>query len=277
MDAEFATPPWIFAQSNYAFESEHKIICSYTKKGEWHLSQLDTETGEIDEIKIPYTQVFDLQVSNSYAVFIGGSPQKVPSVVKLNLETYTTEILRQSSEVSVDSGYLSKPKPIEFFTEKSLTAYAIYYKPSNKDYMAPLGTRPPLLVFVHGGPTAATATTMSWESQFWTSRGFAIVYVNYGGSSGYGREYRERLNGQWGVVDIDDCVNAAKYLVNIGEVHGDKLAIRGGSAGGYTTINTLTFRDVFKAGASYYGISDLEVFLKDTHKKRMRIKYVHLP
>ena len=126
------------------------------------------------------------------------------------------------------------------------------------------------MVFVQGGPTAATSTTLSWSIQFWTSRGFAVVDVNYGGSSGYGRVYRQRLNGQWGVVDIDDCVNAAKHLVHIGEVDGNKLAIRGGSAGGYTTINTLTFRDVFKAGASYYGISDLEVFIQDTHKFESR-------
>jgi len=270
MEAEYATPLWVFAQSNYAFESEHKLICSYTKKGKWHISQLDTETGQIEEIKILYTHISGLHVSNGYAVFIGGSPQEVSSVVKLDLETYTTEVLRRSSEISVDPRYLSKPKSIEFPTEKSLTAHAIYYKPRNKDYTAPPETRPPLLVIVHGGPTSATSTTLSWPIQFWTSRGFAVVDVNYGGSSGYGKKYRQRLNSQWGVVDIDDCVNAAKYLVNIGEVDGDKLAIRGGSAGGYTTINALTFRDIFKAGASYYGISDLEVFVQDTHKFESR-------
>jgi len=270
METEYATPSWVFAQSNYAFESEHKLICSYTKKGKWYIAQVNTETGQIESIKIPYTQISYLQVSNSYAVFIGGSAQEAASVVKLDLETGTTEVLKRSSEISVDSRTLSKPKPIEFPTEKGLTAHAIYYKPRNKDYTAPSDMRPPLLVFVHGGPTAAASTTLSWSIQFWTSRGFAVVDVNYGGSSGYGREYRQRLNGQWGVVDIEDCVNAAKYLVNIGEVDGDKLAIRGGSAGGYTTINTLTFRDVFKAGASYYGISDPEVLVQDTHKFEAR-------
>jgi dipeptidyl aminopeptidase/acylaminoacyl peptidase len=270
MEAEYATPPWVFAQSNYAFRSEHKIICSYSKKGKWHISQLDTETSEIEEIKIPYTQVSDLHVSNNQAVFIGGSPREVSSIVKLGLETYTTEVLRRSSELSVDPGFLSKPKHIEFPTGKGLTAHAIYYKPRNKDYTSPPDTQPPLLVFVHGGPTAATSTTKSWSIQFWTSRGFAVVDVNYGGSSGYGREYRQRLNGMWGVVDVDDCVNAAKYLVYIGEIDGNKLAIRGGSAGGYTAINTLTFQDVFNAGASYYGISDLEVFVQDTHKFESR-------
>jgi dipeptidyl aminopeptidase/acylaminoacyl peptidase len=203
-------------------------------------------------------------------VFIGGSYNEVYSVVTLDLETHAVEVVRRSSELSVDPRYLSKPTPIEFPTEQGLTAHAVYYKPRNKDYIAPSGTRPPLLVFVHGGPTAATSTTLAWPIQFWTSQGFAVVDVNYGGSSSYGRAYRQRLNGQWGVVDMDDCVNAAKYFVTIGEVDGAKLAIRGGSAGGYTTINALTFRNVFKAGASYYGISDLEVLVKDTHKFESR-------
>ncbi len=270
MEAEYATPPWVFAQSNYAFESKNKIISSYVEKGEWHISQLYTETGEIEEIETPYTQISDLKVFNKCAVFVGGSDQETNSIVKLDLETGSTEVLKRSSEISIDCGYLSKPKPIEFPTENDLTAYAIYYQPHNKDYIAFSNEQPPLLVFVHGGPTSSASTTLSWSIQFWTSRGFAVVDVNYGGSSGYGREYRQRLYGQWGVVDIDDCVNAAKYLVNVGEVNGDKLAIRGGSAGGYTTINALTFRDVFKAGASYYGISDLEIFVKDTHKFESR-------
>jgi dipeptidyl aminopeptidase/acylaminoacyl peptidase len=270
MEAEYATPHWIFAQSNYAFESEHKIVCSYTKRGEWYMSQLDTETSQINELRIPFTHISDLHASNHYVAFIGGSPQESFSVVKLDLDTYLIEVLRQSSEFSVDPGYFSQPKPIEFPTENGLTAHAIYYQPRNKDYTAHSDTRPPLLVFVHGGPTSATSTTLSLSIQFWTSRGFAVVDVNYGGSSGYGRAYRQRLNGQWGVVDIDDCVNAAQYLVHVGEVDGNKLAIRGGSAGGYTTINALTFRDVFKAGASYYGISDLEVFVQDTHKFESR-------
>jgi dipeptidyl aminopeptidase/acylaminoacyl peptidase len=270
MDAEFAPPPWVFAYSNYAFESEHTIICSYTKKGRWNLSWVNTETGEIEEIRIPYTHVSDLHVSNGYVVFIGGSPQEVSSIVKLDLETATLEVLKRASDVSVEPGYCSQPKPIEFPTEHGVTAHAIYYQPCNQDYTAPPDTRPPLLVFVHGGPTAAASTTLSWSIQFWTSRGFAVVDVNYGGSSGYGRAYRQRLTGEWGVVDVDDCVNAANYLVQLGEVDGNHLAIRGGSAGGYTTINALTFRDVFKAGASYYGISDLEVFVHDTHKFESR-------
>jgi len=269
-EAEFAVPNWAFAMSNYEFESERSLICSFTEKGTWSVARLNTEEGELEAIETPYTSVSDLHVSKGNAVFVGGSPREAPSIVKLDLSTHAIEVLKRSSDISVDQGYLSTPEPIEFPTEKGLTAHAIYYKPGNKDYTATPGDLPPLLVFTHGGPTGATSTTLSWGIQFWTSRGFAVVDVNYGGSTGYGKEYRERLKGQWGIVDIDDCVNAAKYLVDTGQVDEEKLAIRGGSAGGYTTINALTFRDLFKAGASYYGISDLRVFVGDTHKFESR-------
>lgn len=269
-EAEFAEPPWRFAQSNYDFESENRIICSFTQKGRWHIARLNTDTGKLEMVKTPYTYISSLHTAFDFAVFIGGSPREATSVVRLDLKTLNTQVLQRSSKITVDPGYLSQPNQIEFPTEKGLTAYGIYYKPGNKDYAAPSGTLPPLLVSVHGGPTAAASITLSLKVQFWTSRGFAVVEVNYGGSTGYGREYRERLHGQWGVVDVDDSVNAAKYLVDIGEVDEEKLAISGGSAGGYTTINSLTFRDVFKAGASYYGISDLETFVNDTHKFESR-------
>jgi dipeptidyl aminopeptidase/acylaminoacyl peptidase len=161
---------------------------------------------------------------------------------------------------------MSAPQTIEFPTTNDLKAYAFFYAPRNRDFKAPQGERPPLMAISHGGPTGATGTTLSLAVQFWTTRGFAVVDVNYGGSTGYGREYRQRLYGQWGVVDVDDCVNAAKYLVKAGLVDANRLAIRGGSAGGYTTLCALTFRDTFKAGASYYGVSDLEVLDKETHK-----------
>jgi len=270
LEAEFAVPHWIFGLSNYGFDSKNSLICSYTEKGEWHMARLDTETGRLETIETPYTHISSLKVSEGYAVFIGGSPTEAASIIKLDLSTYETEVLKRPTDISVDPGFISKPKPIEFLTENGLKSHAIFYRPNNKDYTAPLGELPPLLVFTHGGPTGATTTTLSWGIQYWTSRGFAVVDVNYGGSTGYGREYRQRLNGQWGVVDVDDCVNAAKYLVDTGDVDGEKLAIRGGSAGGYTTINALTFRDVFKAGASYFGISDLEVFVRDTHKFESR-------
>jgi dipeptidyl aminopeptidase/acylaminoacyl peptidase len=170
----------------------------------------------------------------------------------------------------VDVGFVSQPQDIEFPTEGGLTAHAFFYPPTNRDHTAPPHERPPLLVRSHGGPTGAASTVLSWDIQYWTSRGFAVVDVNYGGSTGYGRAYRERLNGQWGVVDVDDCANAARYLVERGLVDGNRLAIHGGSAGGYTTLSALAFRDVFKAGASYFGVSDLEALAKDTHKFESR-------
>ena len=149
-------------------------------------------------------------------------------------------------------------------------AYALFYRPRNPDYEAPPGERPPLLVTSHGGPTSAATTDLQPLIQFWTSRGFALLDVNYGGSTGYGRPYRQRLEGQWGVVDVDDCINGAHYLVERGEVDPDRLAIRGGSAGGYTTLCALTFRDAFNAGASHFGLSDLEAIARDTHKFEAR-------
>jgi dipeptidyl aminopeptidase/acylaminoacyl peptidase len=269
-EAEFSEPQWIFAQSNYDFMSENKIICSFTQGGQWQIAQMNIETGKLKVIKTPYTYISSLHTTCDKAVFIGGSPEETNSIVRLDLKTLDIEVLRRSSKITVDPEYLSQPRPTEFPTEKGLTAYGIYYKPRNKNYTAPMGTLPPLLVSVHGGPTASASTTFSLKIQFWTSRGFAVFAVNYGGSTGYGREYRKRLHGQWGVVDVDDSVNAAQFLIKLGEVDEKKLAISGGSAGGYTTINSLTFRDTFKAGASYYGISDLETFVKDTHKFESR-------
>jgi dipeptidyl aminopeptidase/acylaminoacyl peptidase len=170
----------------------------------------------------------------------------------------------------MDSANVSAWQAIEFPTSHNLTAHAFFYPPKNRDITAPTGERPPLIVIAHGGPTSATSTTLNLTVQFWTTRGFAVVDVNYGGSTGYGREYRQRLYSQWGVVDVDDCINAANYLVKAGLVDGHRLAIRGGSAGGYTTLCALTFRDFFMVGASYYGVSDLEALDKETHKFESR-------
>jgi dipeptidyl aminopeptidase/acylaminoacyl peptidase len=188
----------------------------------------------------------------------------------LDLTTNRFEILRRSREESVGSGYLATPRALEFPSENGLSAHGNFYPPHNCDYAAPPNEKPPLLVMSHGGPTSSSSASLKYSIQYWTSRGIAVLDVNYGGSSGYGRAYREKLNGQWGIVDVDDCVNGARYLVERGEVDGDRLAIRGGSAGGYTTLCALTFRDVFKAGASHYGISDLEALAKDTHKFESR-------
>jgi len=266
MEAEFGVPYWLFGRSTYAFESVNRIICTYTQQGTWYLASLNVSTGKLGVIETPYTSIDFLRAAPGQAVFVAGSPTEAKSVIQLDLATREFKVLRRSSKAAVDPGYLSMPQAIEFPTERGLTAHAFFYAPKNRDYVAPLGERPPLLILSHGGPTGATSSTLNLMIQYWTSRGIAVVDVNYGGSTGYGRVYRQRLEGRWGIVDVDDCVNSALYLVERGEVDADRLIIRGGSAGGYTTLCALTFRDIFKAGASYYGLSELEVFVRDTHK-----------
>lgn len=271
--AEFGLPQWVFGMSTYAFASAHRIICTYTEQGVSHLASLDTTTGKLDPIETPYSNIGQVRATAERVVFIGGSPTEPASIVQLDLNTSRIDVLQRSSNVTVDAGYLSSPESIEFPTEHGLTAYAFFYPPQNRDYVAPHDERPPLLVMSHGGPTAAASNIFDLGIQFWTSRGIAVLDVNYGGSTGYGRAYRERLDGQWGIVDVDDCVNGAKYLVNRGIVDGKRLMITGGSAGGYTTLCALTFRDTFKAGASYFGLSDLEADLLETHKFESRYTY----
>jgi dipeptidyl aminopeptidase/acylaminoacyl peptidase len=270
MEAEFGAPHWVFGLSNYGFASAQQLICTYVKDGISHLASLDTVTLQFETIDIPYTSISSVQVAADYAVLIAGSPKEASSIVRLELATGKREVIRRSTEAVVEPGYLSLPEAIDFPTEGGLTAHALYYKPKNADFIAPGSERPPLIVISHGGPTSATSSTLSLTVQYWTSRGFAVADVNYGGSTGYGRAYRQRLDGQWGIVDVDDCVNCARYLIESGEVDGERAAIRGGSAGGYTTLAALTFRDIFKAGASYYGVSDLEALAKDTHKFESR-------
>ncbi len=270
MDAEFGLPQWVFGMSTYGFESTSRIICTYTQKGSWYLASLDLQTKQLEVIQTPYTDISSLQVASGKAAFIAGSATEPTAIVQMDLVTQQIEVLRRSSELEIDTGYLSTPQAIAFPTENNLTAYAFFYPPQNKDYTAPGGDKPPLLVKSHGGPTASASSTFNLKIQYWTSRGFAFLDVNYGGSTGYGREYRQRLNKHWGIVDVDDCVNGAKYLAESGLVDSQRLAIAGGSAGGYTTLCALTFRDVFKAGASHYGVSDLEALATDTHKFESR-------
>jgi dipeptidyl aminopeptidase/acylaminoacyl peptidase len=270
MEAEFGMPQWGFGMSTYAFESANRIICAYTQQGIWHLASLDTATGELEVIETPYTAIKYLRAAPGRAVFLAGAPTELTSVVQLDFTTHKMKVLRRSSEVTIAPEYLSMPRAIEFPTQQGLIAHAFFYAPKNRDYGAPPGERPPLLVISHGGPTAATSGTLDLTIQYWTSRGIAVLDVNYGGSTGYGRAYRQRLKNKWGVMDVDDCVNGAGYLVGRGEVDSDRLAIRGGSAGGYTTLCALTFREIFKAGASYYGIGDLETLAKETHKFESR-------
>jgi dipeptidyl aminopeptidase/acylaminoacyl peptidase len=270
MGAEFGVPQWLFAMSTYAFASEGRIVCTFNEKGRWSLATLDTESKKLEIIETPYDDISYLRADENRAVFRGGSPTERVGIISLDLRTRKTEVLRRASDVTVDEEYLSRPRAVEFPTENGLTAHAFFYAPRNRDFSAPEGERPPLLVHCHGGPTAATRTTLRLETQYWTSRGIAVLDVNYGGSTGYGREYRQRLNGNWGVVDVDDCVNGARHMAGSGEADPERCVITGGSAGGFTTLNALTFRRFFKAGASHFGISDLTIFVGDTHKFESR-------
>lgn len=271
MEAEFAYPHWVFGLSTYGLIGSDRLVCAYLGDGYWHLGVIDLKTKNFKEIKTKYSNISDLKTTKTgFAVFVGGSPTETTAVIKLNLDTGEEQVLKRTGDLKIDPGYLSQPEAIAFPTEDNLTAYAWYYPPTNKDYIAPAGELPPLIVKSHGGPTATTSVDLNLRIQYWTSRGFGYLDVNYGGSIGYGREYRTRLDGRWGIVDVDDCVNAAKYLVSQGKVDGNRLVITGSSAGGYTTLAALTFRDTFKAGASYYGVSDLEILAKDTHKFESR-------
>jgi dipeptidyl aminopeptidase/acylaminoacyl peptidase len=270
MHAEFGRPHWTFGRYTYAFASPEQIICAYTAQGTWMLAELDATSLEFKPIENPYTDITYVRAAAGHATFLAGSPSMPESIVQFDLATQQFDIVYRPRSGEIDSAYVSAWQAIEFPTSHNLTARAFFYAPKNRDITAPQGERPPLIVVAHGGPTSATSTALNLTIQFWTTRGFAVVDVNYGGSTGYGREYRQRLYGQWGVVDVDDCINAANYLVKAGLVDGDRLAIRGGSAGGYTTLCALTFRDFFVVGASYYGVSDLEALDKVTHKFESR-------
>jgi len=270
MEAEFGKPQWVFGMSTYAFESARRVICAYTRAGTWRIAALDTQTLRLEPVEIPCSSLGSVRATPGHVVFVGSSSKEPTSILRLDLCARRIEVLRCSSDVSIDAGYISTPQAIEFPTQNGRTAHAFFYAPWNRDHVASSHERPPLLVISHGGPTSATSSALDLGIQYWTSRGIAVLDVNYGGSTGYGRAYRQRLNGQWGVVDVDDCVNGARYLVERDKVDGERLIVRGGSAGGYTTLCALTFRDVFSVGASYFGVSDLEALARDTHKFESR-------
>lgn len=266
MEAEFGLPQWVFGLRTYAFESAGRIICTYCQAGQNYLASLDLDTGVLRRIATPYTTISQVSVAQGKILFKGGAPALPEALVLLDLATGQHQVVRRQTQVDIADGYLSVARAIEFPTGHALTAYALFYPPCNQDYVAPEGEKPPLLVMSHGGPTGVAQSALDLSIQYWTSRGFAVLDVNYGGSAGFGRAYRERLNGQWGIVDVEDCINGALDLVRRGLVDGDRLIIRGGSAGGYTTLCALTFHNVFRAGASHFGIGDLEALARETHK-----------
>jgi dipeptidyl aminopeptidase/acylaminoacyl peptidase len=267
MEAEFGSPSWIFGRSDFCFIDENTIAAAYTENGIRKLAKIDVQNGGVSPIETQFSSFSSIHSNGSALAFIAASPTQFSRVVRMDAASGHIEEIRVSSMLALDENYLSLPEPIEFPTEGKKTAHAIYYRPKNPDYIAPADEKPPLLVHVHGGPTSSSASTLDLEStQYWTSRGFAVVDVNYGGSTGYGREYRERLKGNWGIVDVQDCANAVRYLIDRGEVDSSRIAIAGGSAGGYTTLASLAFTDVYNAGASYFGLSELEIFAQETHK-----------
>ena len=271
-DAEYARPQWVFGARTYGFSSNGDIVCSVNRNGAWSLNLLDPSAGTLTPLDVPATEMGrgDLAVSGRTAIAVAGAADRPMSLIRLNLDSGHWDTVRSSSSTTVDVAYVSSAQRIEFPSNDGRPAYALYYEPRNPEFVATDGEKPPLLVLSHGGPTGAASGALDMSIQFWTTRGFAVVDVNYGGSVGYGRAYRQLLNGNWGVVDVDDCANAALHLVHQGLADGGRLAIRGGSAGAYTTLAALTFRNVFAAGASYYGISDLEALASDTHKFESR-------
>jgi dienelactone hydrolase len=270
-EAEFGRPQWLFGWATWAFADARRMIATYARRGRWTLATIDIEAGTLTNVPTDLEPLEWLTATPTHAIYVAASPGTPPTVVRTEITTGGSEMLRSSSTLQLDRRHVSVPEAIEFPTEGGVTAHAFYYPPCNADCSALPSDRPPLIVISHGGPTTQTKAVLDLQVQFWTSRGFAVVDVNYGGSSGYGRQYRERLNWQWGIVDVDDNINAAKYLVEQGKADPDRLIIRGGSAGGYTTLAALAFHpEVFGAGASYYGVSDVEALAKDTHKFESR-------
>lgn len=269
-EAEFAGPDWLFGQSSYTFLDDGSLVTRWSKAGLDHLGVLTPDDEELRPVPCQLTWLDSLRPFGSGIVAVAGSADRAPAIVEISIPAGETTIVKNSRRGELPGAYLSTPQPIEFPTGNGLSAHALFYPPRNPDYSGPASERPPLIVVSHGGPTSAASTLLNPGIQFWTSRGFALVDVNYGGSTGFGRAYRRRLNGMWGVVDVDDCVNAARWLTQSGLVDEAKLVIRGGSAGGYTTLCALTFRDVFACGASHYGVADAAALAAQTHKFESR-------
>jgi dipeptidyl aminopeptidase/acylaminoacyl peptidase len=273
MAAEFGVPAWEFGYSSYAFLDDGRIACAYRRSGEQHLAMLDPATSELIDVDVPYTSFSPpyVSASGSRIAFVGASPTSTREVVVLDFTSRAVDVLRAGEGLGVDDAFVSVAEPVEFASEDGATAYAYYYPPRNPGYRAPQGERPPLVVRAHGGPTSESTPELRPYVQYFTSRGFAFADVNYGGSTGYGREFRERLYGRWGSVDVDDCVAAARHLAATGRADPDRLVVTGGSAGGYVVLAAMAFRpDAFAAGTSQFGVSDIASLASATHKFESR-------
>ncbi|MCB0289371.1 MAG: S9 family peptidase [Calditrichaeota bacterium] len=272
MAAEFALPQWVFGMSTYCILNERCIAAAYTREGRWEMGLIDPQRGDLEALALPFSYITQVRGAGERIAFVGAAPDAAEAVYTLELPSQHLQMLRKSSDLEVDAGYISTPQAVSFESDGE-EVHGFFYPPSNRDFSAPEDEKPPLIVFIHGGPTAAANSGLDLRKQFWTSRGFAVLDVNYRGSTGYGRAYRESLNGRWGVADVQDCVNGARRLAAQQQADPERLLIRGGSAGGFTALAALTFHDCFRAGASYYGISDLEALEQETHKFESRYNH----
>ena len=270
LEAEFASPPWVFGTPQYAFVAADTIVAVVGDEGTQRLVWLDVPTSTITPLDLPYPDVSSVQVGDGWLGLGVAAPDRVPAVARYELSRQAFDVVRRSADLALDPADLSTPEAITFPSTGGRATHAFYYPPTNANFEGSPDEKPPLLVLSHGGPTSASSSALRLSTQYWTSRGIAVLDVNYGGSTGYGRAYRERLKGAWGIVDVEDCIQGALFLVERGQADGQRLAIRGGSAGGYTTLSALTFGDVFAAGASHYGVGDLEALARDTHKFESR-------
>ena len=275
MEAEFGSPHWGFGLHSYDFLNDSQIVCNYGIGNVCQLAVLDIETGNLNNLDLPYSDLGGISLNDQTLTTGAASPITFPELITVNLQTGKHESFKQSTTLTLDEAYYSVPETITFPTANEQIAHGFYYPPTNKDYGDAVEEKnsqdaPPLVVMMHGGPTGATHSVLNLRTQFWTSRGFAVLDLNYRGSTGYGRDYRDKLIRQWGIVDVEDAVYGAEYLVQQSKADKNRLAIRGGSAGGYTTLSALTFTNTFNAGASHYGVGDLEALAKDTHKFESR-------
>ncbi|MGH8220340.1 MAG: S9 family peptidase [Steroidobacteraceae bacterium] len=272
LEAEIGGPLWTLGESSYALTGDGRAVVRCTRNAEDRLGIVALgQSAPVEFLDLPFVAFSNIQMlDRTSAIAIAASATAEPAVVAIGLASGAYQVLRAPGALELDAACVSRGEPIAYASLGGETAHAFYYPPTNSEFLPLEGEKPPLVVKVHGGPTAHSAPQLNLGTQFWTSRGCAVLDVNYGGSSGYGRAYRERLNGNWGIVDVADVVAGVKHLVSAGRVDPARTAIRGGSAGGFTVLAALAFHDVFRAGADYFGVSDLEALAHDTHKFESR-------
>jgi dipeptidyl aminopeptidase/acylaminoacyl peptidase len=261
---EFGHPLWQLGMTTYAVLADGRLVVRHGTDT-LALGVLDPATGELTDLDLPYTLFGSVDVDGDTVLTTAASPVEPPEVVAVDLPTGAVTVLRRSMAEPPDPAYLPQPRSIVVAGPGERDVHAHVYPPSSPDAVAPDGELPPYVVFVHGGPTSHSPAILDLEKAYFTSRGIGVIDVNYGGSTGYGRAYRERLRREWGIVDVEDCVAAVQALVRDGLADGERLGIRGGSAGGWTTLAALTTTDAFAAGVSYYGVAELIAFTADTH------------